>query len=79
MVFLSAKSPFVEQQVLAIVGDRPVLVAGETPEFAEKGGTIGFHVEERRIQLQINLRAARQANLEISSKLLKVSDVIQEN
>jgi len=79
IVFLSEKSPFSEEQVLAVVRDHPVLVTGETAEFAEKGGTIGFHVQDRKIRLQVNLRAARQANLSISSKLLKVSDVIEEN
>jgi hypothetical protein len=79
MIFLSEKSPFTEQQVLSVVRDHPVLVTGETPEFAERGGTIAFHVQDRRIRLQVNLRAARDANLAISSKLLKLSDVIEEN
>jgi uncharacterized protein DUF4154 len=79
MIFLSEKSPYTEEQILSVVRDHPVLVTGETPEFAEKGGTIAFHVQNRRIRLQVNLRAARQANLAISSKLLKLSDVIEEN
>ena len=79
IIFLSEKSPFTEQQVLSVVRDHPVLVTGETEEFAEKGGTIAFRVQDSRIRLQVNLRAARQANLAISSKLLKLSDVIEEN
>jgi hypothetical protein len=79
MIFLSKDSPFTEEQVLSTVRDHPVLLTGETPEFARKGGTIAFLIEDRRIRLQVNLRAAREAKLQISSKLLTVSDVIEED
>src|SRR5687767_2862806 len=40
MIFVSVKTDIPFEAVLQAIGDRPVLVAGELPDFAEKGGTI---------------------------------------
>ena len=56
---------------------RPVLTVGETDQFMEQGGVINFVKKEGKVRLEINLDAARQAKLEISSKLLNVADVVK--
>ena len=55
----------------------PVLTVGETDQFMERGGMINFVKKEGKVRLEINLAAARQAKLEISSKLLGVADVVK--
>ena len=78
LIFLSGSNSADVERALKVFNGKPVLLIGEAPEFAEKGGTIAFRVVERRVKLRINLKAARQANLTISSKLLRVSEVIGE-
>lgn len=67
-----------EQKIAAIQKNqgKPVLLVGETPGFAERGGTINFFVEENRIRFEINTDAARQSQLKISSKLLSLAKII---
>ena len=55
----------------------PVLTVGEFDQFMDQGGIINFVKREGRIRLAINLEAARQAKLEISSKLLNVADTVK--
>lgn len=56
---------------------RSILTVGDQKEFASDGGIIRFYIENNKIRLQINLKAAKTANLNISSKLLRLADVIE--
>ena len=64
-------------EILGGLKTRPVLTVSETDQFLEEGGVINFVKKEGKIRLEINLDAARQANLQISSKLLNVADVVK--
>ncbi len=64
-------------KILDILGDAPVLTVGESAGFAGKGGIIGFFVEQNRLRFEVNLEAARRANLNISSKLLSLARIVK--
>ncbi|HEY6467253.1 MAG TPA: YfiR family protein [Candidatus Acidoferrales bacterium] len=51
----------------------PVLTIGETAGFAQRGGIINFVVEDNRVRFEINADAAKQANINISSRLLSLA------
>lgn len=53
-----------------------VLTVGETDGFTRRGGIIGFVVDNDKIGFEVNLGAARRANLKISSKLLQLAKAI---
>ncbi len=55
-----------------------VLTIADLDSFAEKGGIIQFTVKDKRIRFKINVTAAGQAGLKISSKLLRVGDIVGE-
>ena len=63
--------------VLARLKGASVLVVGESDDFLDKGGTINLALRDRRVRVEVNLHAARQANLIINSKLLGVADVVK--
>jgi hypothetical protein len=77
LAFVSAKSDITFESVLQTTRNSPVLLVGEDPDSAERGGTIGFRVVDRRIRLTVNLSAARMARLRISSKLLRLSTIVE--
>jgi hypothetical protein len=52
----------------------PIVTVGETEGFLQEGGIINMIKKDNRIRLEINLNAARQAQVTISSKLLAVAD-----
>ncbi len=54
----------------------PVLTVGETGEFLTSGGMIQLFTDHNHVRLKINLSAARAASLQISSKLLRVAQVL---
>ena len=54
----------------------PVLVVGDMPGFAGAGGDIGFVIDEGKVGFQINPTAARRAGLKISSKLLRLAEIV---
>lgn len=64
-------------EILNKIKALPVLTVGEIDQFMEQGGVINFVKKEGMIRLEINLEAARRANLQISSKLLNVADVVK--
>jgi len=53
-----------------------VLLVGEMPRFAERGGMIGFTKDDNKVRLEINPAAASSAGLRISSKLLNLAKIV---
>ncbi len=63
--------------VLARVRGSPVLTVGEAAGFARAGGVIGFGLEGGKLHLTVNLKAASDQGLVISSKLLRLSTIVR--
>lgn len=53
-----------------------LLTVSDIPDFAGSGGVIGFFVEENRMRFEVNIEAARKADLKISSKLLNLARLV---
>jgi len=64
------------EETLARLKDRPILTVSDVDGFAERGGMIRFVTDRNRIRLQINPESVEAAHLTISSKLLRVAEVI---
>jgi hypothetical protein len=60
----------------ARTGTEPVLTVGESDRFLATGGMIEFFSDHSHVRLRINLEAARASSLKISSKLLRVAQVV---
>ncbi len=73
IVFLEHRESDRQPALLRHIKDRPVLTVGETPNFIERGGMIGFVWREKKLKFAINLKAARAAGLRIDYKLLKLA------
>jgi hypothetical protein len=58
---------------LDVLGKKPVLTVSGIPMFLERGGMIQFLLENNRVRFAVNLPAAQQAGLVLSSELLKVA------
>lgn len=66
------------QQTIRSASGSSRLVVGDADDFAQRGGAIGFFIEERRVRFTVNLSATDRAGLKLSSKLLKIANVIRE-
>jgi YfiR/HmsC-like len=77
ILFISDSERAYLGEMLNKIKGLPVLTVGESDLFLEKGGMINCVKKEGKIRLEINLDSARQAKLQISSKLLSVADVVK--
>ena len=62
--------------ILPTLRNRPVLTVSDADDFAKRGGMIQFANDKNRIRLRINLEAAQAANVVISSKLLRLAEIV---
>ena len=68
-----------EERLRAILDDlreRPILTIADMPDFARAGGTINLKTVEDRIRFDINVDAANAADLRLSSKLLRLGNIV---
>ncbi|HJT88884.1 MAG TPA: YfiR family protein [Bryobacteraceae bacterium] len=73
MVFISASESKRIRGVVERIAGAGVLTVGDTPGYCQAGVIINLLVENDRVRFEVNLRAAREAQLDISSKLLNVA------
>lgn len=64
------------KNLLKLTYKKPILTVSDIPAFANKGGIIQFYRKKGQTHLIINLDIARESNLEISSRLLILAEVI---
>lgn len=72
----SGVNPPGQQAAIERLGDLPVLIVGESPGFARRGGCVNFFIEANKIRFEINVEAARLRGLKISAKLLALAKIV---
>lgn len=77
VLFVSRSESGVLEAILQELRGRPILTVADFSRFGIQGGMIQFVKENNRIRFQINLDAAREAGLTISSKLLRPAEIIK--
>jgi len=65
--------------MLATLRNLPILTIGEADDFLGSGGMIRLHLAEDKIRFDINLEAADQSHLKISSRLLLLATSVIRN
>ena len=64
-----------EQAITSLKG-RSILTVGDGNNFIKQGGMIRFVIRDNKVHFQINPESAKGADLVISSKLLKLAEVV---
>lgn len=54
-----------------------VLLVSDAPGFASKGGMIEFTLRDNKLKLVVNLVSVKQAGFKLSSKLLRMADILE--
>ena len=63
-------------EILASLRGAGVLTVGGAGDFLDRGGMIRLFLEQNRVRFDINLDAAEQSHLKLSSKLLRLARAI---
>jgi hypothetical protein len=77
ILFVSRSESKQMEEILARLKGRNILTVGEVEGFLKAGGAIRFVTEQNKIHLRVSLEAARNANLAISSKILRLSEIVE--
>lgn len=76
MLFISNSETEHMAEILGKLKGKSILTVGETEDFARRGGVIRFATVANKIRLNINVEAAKEASLTISSKLLRPAEIV---
>lgn len=77
VLFVTRKPNKQVKEIVEHVSAKPVLTVGETPGFAANGGCINLVRQAQKIRFEVNLEAASQAGLKISSQLSTMATVVK--
>ena len=76
ILFISSSERKRTAAIIAALPSAGVLTVGETDGFAAAGGVINFTMNEGHVRFQVNRRAAERADLQISSRLLSLAQIV---
>jgi hypothetical protein len=77
ILFISSSERNRLRSVLGDLKSSPILTVGDTEGFAAAGGVINFTLDRDAVRIEINAAAAKQKNLQISSKLLSLAHMVR--
>jgi len=77
VLFVSSSERKHLRSILGELRTMGVLTVGETEGFATQGGVVNFKLSDGRVRLEINVDAAGQARLRISSKVLSLAAIVK--
>lgn len=75
ILFINFKGDSLIRKTVSLLNNRPVLTVSDAKNFTSLGGMIAFATVSNKIRLHINVVAARNAGLIISSKLLRLAEI----
>lgn len=78
IIFVRAAERKETPRILASSKGSNILTVGEAAGFAQRGGMINLTREENRLRFEVNISAAAQSGLKISSKLLALAKIVTE-
>jgi len=78
IVFVSSSKMAHLAEAIHAVKGMPILTIGEIPGFARSGGIINLVLEDNKVHFEVNVEAAKEADLNISSRLLALARIVQE-
>lgn len=77
ILFVPAEQNQQIAQILLHIHNKPVLLINEIPDAPPHGTLISLYAEGNRLRIQIHLREVQDAGFKISSRLLKLANIVE--
>jgi hypothetical protein len=77
IIFVRATEKTEARKILPALKGSSTLAVGEAKGFADLGGMINLVLDDNKLRFEINLDAAGQTRLKISSKLLSLAKIVK--
>lgn len=78
ILFIPTTDDESQVQIIRKVENNHVLTVGESDNFDSNGGSVRFFTDENKMRFEINTDATDQAQLRLSSKLLKLARILKK-
>jgi hypothetical protein len=78
ILFVSSSEKEHLDSIVDAMKSLPILTIGNGPGFARRGGIMNFTLEDNKIRFEVNVEAAKHADLTISSRLLTLARIVQQ-
>jgi hypothetical protein len=78
ILFVSGSEHKRMRSILSDIKSTGVLTVGEIEGFTEEGGIMNFKIEGGNVRFQINAAEASRQQLQISSKLLSLAEIVRK-
>jgi hypothetical protein len=73
ILFITGTRPREEQrEILQQLSRVGLMTVGESPDFTKDGGIANFSIDDNRVRFEINLKAAKRAELRMEAQLLNL-------
>ena len=79
LLYLSGVAEARIAEIVSTLRDTPVLTVSDSDAFTKRGGIVQIFVESGKMKFRINSRSARRARLQLSSRLLALAEVVDED
>jgi len=79
LLYLSSVAEARIAEIVSTLRDTPVLTVSDSDTFTKRGGIVQIFVESGKMKFRINSRSARRARLQLSSRLLALAEVVDED
>jgi hypothetical protein len=76
ILFISSSERKRWRSIIVELKSSGILTVGETEGFADQGGVVNFKLDGNRVRLEVNIDAAEEQKLRISSKLLSLAQIV---
>jgi len=76
ILFVSAAESVRADEIIQFQNAASVLTISEAPDFARRGGIIALVLQDSKVRFAVNVDAASQAALTISSRLLALATIV---
>ncbi|MFQ5639976.1 MAG: YfiR family protein [bacterium] len=79
ILYISSSEKKRMTRIFKKIKDSSVLTIGETKGFAYEGGMIHLFNMDNKVRFEINVKTAERAGLKISSRLLKLAKIVEDD
>lgn len=76
ILFISSSERRRIHALLEEVKNMGILTVGDTEGYAQEGVMVNFYIEARRVKFEINLNSIRRSRITVSSQLLKLGRMV---
>jgi hypothetical protein len=79
VLYLSGVAETRIAEIVSTLRDTPVLTVSDSETFTKRGGIVQIFVDSGKMKFRINSRSAKRARLQLSSRLLALAEVVDED